>query len=1026
MKKLMTTVSAVALAFGLYATDTGTSFEGLAAGDMDPYNITATTGELTAQEEGQTYWVTNGTETLTVVEGTSLEQNNQRPSQYKDADQYKYLSIKTTLGNPVTRNVSVGGAGTSIGTGFYFDSLVKFTAFDEDPAINLNGGKLAVWLKENLNANDEPVSTNLVITAGFLDANLQAKAYTTNYVCTVPDVNLNDGAWHRVTVKAIDSIYKAGIAAVPGFVVFIDKNQVKCFDAKGIINKSSLTDNAYVLDSAGALFPSADQLSADKLNINAVQFDGQGDVDDLVFTSTVPFDEAKDAEFFAINLGEHVTGVQGYINLTEFNISAATSIVWAASQTVTITGVTCENGWMEGSVTNQAGTAVSGAYTTTAGGSITVNAKKLGATLTDAATGNPVGDGTYETLAAAQTAINGLASGNVKLTLNDAATTGFSLANANVSVVLDLAGNNLSAATGSEVVFVDSGSTLLITNSTESVGHVAASGSGQSAVFAYGNVTIAGGYYDGLVDFSQVDVSAQALVTGGKFSVNENKDPQSLTEPPAVNADLKAAAAAAGNDLVVGSGSASYYEVVEKVVTYVAQIEGGDSYETLKAAVDAATAGATVTVLADCVVDEPITFNYGINLVNNYEVTLSAAYALRLANGTTTPVTVSGTGAFISTGTGSPFLVGCNEAKSTYGIDSTFAGSMVLSSGTIRRNDGSNNMVKLEYGTFVMNGGSLLGGSRGVKADADVGSFTSTLTINGGVISNGVSAAVAASAESGTATVTINGGDIIGPITCSQKNTGTATLTIPGTSTARFDRDQTAFCASGYATTQSGDWYVVGLATYTITFVAGDNASVTPASTNYTINSGMIVLPTPQLNGGAVGPMFDGWTNETYTTAIKEFTPAAANLGNFTLYAKWTAGGPTYPTYLDNADEGVKAQYLTWAQTYGADKNSVYEDAFLLNVAPDTTGATIDATAVSISGTTVTIDINRGNLNGVPYVKKASTVAGLATAPQTAITIVPADQVQDLDNGGRVTLENESGTAQFYQIGVQSTPLNQN
>jgi len=59
-------------------------------------------------------------------------------------------------------------------------------------------------------------------------------------------------------------------------------------------------------------------------------------------------------------------------------------------------------------------------------------------------------------------------------------------------------------------------------------------------------------------------------------------------------------------------------------------------------------------------------------------------------------------------------------------------------------------------------------------------------------------------------------------------------------------------------------------------------------------------------------------------------------------------------------------------------------------------------------------------------VKKAATVAGLATAPKTAITIVPADQVQDLDNGGRITLEEESGTAQFYQIGVQSTPLNQN
>ena len=130
MKKLMTTVSAVALALGLYATDTGTSFEGLSAG---AYDITATTGELSAQEAGTSYWVTNGTETLTVVAGTSTDVNSERPDKYKNAAQQKYLSIKTTLGNPVTRNVSVGGAGTAIGSGFYFDSLVKFTAFDGDP-----------------------------------------------------------------------------------------------------------------------------------------------------------------------------------------------------------------------------------------------------------------------------------------------------------------------------------------------------------------------------------------------------------------------------------------------------------------------------------------------------------------------------------------------------------------------------------------------------------------------------------------------------------------------------------------------------------------------------------------------------------------------------------------------------------------------------------------------------------------------------------------------------------------------------
>ena len=209
---------------------------------------------------------------------------------------------------------------------------------------------------------------------------------------------------------------------------------------------------------------------------------------------------------------------------------------------------------------------------------------------------------------------------------------------------------------------------------------------------------------------------------------------------------------------------------------------------------------------------------------------------------------------------------------------------------------------------------------------------------------------------------------------------------------------------------------------YTITFVA-EGGTVDPASTNYTIESGAITLPTASHSGG-IGLQFGGWTNETMTITTEDltFTPTTANLGSFTLYAKWTAGGPTYPTYLDNATAEVKAKYLTWADTYGTDDSSQYEAAFLLNVAPNG-DTTLDATAVTISGTTVTIAIDHANVNGYPYVKKAATVAGLASAPKTQVTIVPADNI---DNGGVVTLTGESGDAQFYQIGVQAEAINQN
>ena len=218
---------------------------------------------------------------------------------------------------------------------------------------------------------------------------------------------------------------------------------------------------------------------------------------------------------------------------------------------------------------------------------------------------------------------------------------------------------------------------------------------------------------------------------------------------------------------------------------------------------------------------------------------------------------------------------------------------------------------------------------------------------------------------------------------------------------------------------------------FTITFVTGRNdATVDPSTTNFVAGGSAITLPTPVINPPVTGVTFAGWTNATMTitTDNMTYTPPAENAQSFTLYAKWDVVGPfVYPEYLANADASVKDQYLDWADDNNvASGDNAYEADFLLDVAPGTVGAMLTTTAISISGTTVTIDINRGNLNGHPYVKKAATLADLETAPKTAIEITPADQVQGLDNGGRVTLSEPSAAAQFYQIGTQAEPLNQN
>lgn len=425
-------------------------------------------------------------------------------------------------------------------------------------------------------------------------------------------------------------------------------------------------------------------------------------------------------------------------------------------------------------------------------------------------------------------------------------------------------------------------------------------------------------------------------------------------------------------------------------IPYVAQV-GATKYETLEAAIAAATAGQTVVVLADCTVTEAITFNYGITLSNDFVVThsvnadsASKGYAFRFANGdatANTPVTVVGTGSFVnSSGVGSAFLVGNNETyvddtkegkgKHDYGMDAPFAGYLIMKGCTL---DGaSGNVVKAEYGKFVMDAGSIVAGAnRGVKADADAGSYTVEVVINGGSISSTKTGdgngAIAASAESadGTATVVVNGGEITGAVSAkTASQNGTRTITIPGTSTAQFDRNQTTFCETGYGTKESGDWYVVaplsaiafisgegsttndysifngdavtpptaaeivgksfsawnpsvvspaaGNATYTaqytnnvymITFDA-NGGSVDPATTNFTIESGAITLPTPT---GLMGVTFGGWTNETYETPITEFTPAAGTLGNITLFAQWNQSGN--PQTIDQSSETPTATF---------------------------------------------------------------------------------------------------------------------
>jgi len=303
MKKLMTLLSAAAVAFGLQAADTGTSFEGMDAGDLD---ITSSTGELAEGTSG--YWETNGNAqvSLKVVNGISRQhisaQTTYWPSQYAGEDQERYLEVSTPFGNPAARHVKSNGSGQPIDTGFYFDSLVKFTAFDEDPTTtavtnDFEGAKIAVWLQEDCE-NDVVTGTNIYVRAGSLLPGGHPQTYNCGRL-EDPD------AWHRLTIKAIRSIYKGDGEAVPGFVVFVDNSYRHAvypaeYALTGIVEKN-LADAYSGFYGGSALFPSMVQGDPSATYLSSVSFDGKGEVDDLVFTDTVPFEAAKDTRFVTVS-----------------------------------------------------------------------------------------------------------------------------------------------------------------------------------------------------------------------------------------------------------------------------------------------------------------------------------------------------------------------------------------------------------------------------------------------------------------------------------------------------------------------------------------------------------------------------------------------------------------------------------------------------------------------------------------------------------------------------------------------------
>ncbi len=136
-----------------------------------------------------------------------------------------------------------------------------------------------------------------------------------------------------------------------------------------------------------------------------------------------------------------------------------------------------------------------------------------------------------------------------------------------------------------------------------------------------------------------------------------------------------------------------------------------------------------------------------------------------------------------------------------------------------------------------------------------------------------------------------------------------------------------------------------------------------------------------------------GETDLSLTFAIPGVTT------NATLLAK--AAAPAYPTYLTDADATIKGKYDAWKQTYQADTESAWENAFLLNMDP--TASVAEGTALlkiasitEVSGgweleiasdaTTLTAETNNDGLVGNGYLA-ITYAADLATLTSGGTTV---------------------------------------
>lgn len=229
----------------------------------------------------------------------------------------KYLALDTeggtlwrSIGQLTGNNDALGTARAVAATGTYLDTLVQFTVTeDEAPAVGADD-KLAIWLQAGEGTTNLMVKAKAWALDGGVPAGVAA-SFTVNNVAVEP------GEWHRLTVKAVQTVISPSTGMIiPAFQIFIDGNEVAATTPQiSTEMQDAFTGNTVWLEgmaalaSANKLFPTLaeDPAALTDVTLQGVGFQGTGAVDEIVWTEDDPF-PASTIDF-TLTWGEGVDAV---------------------------------------------------------------------------------------------------------------------------------------------------------------------------------------------------------------------------------------------------------------------------------------------------------------------------------------------------------------------------------------------------------------------------------------------------------------------------------------------------------------------------------------------------------------------------------------------------------------------------------------------------------------------------------------------------------------------------------------------